>query len=94
MQRPFGGWPGANRVPVFPLRLLGTEGAHNLRMSPRGHRQKETLHKVERSVSPDDVKFLLLERDRQAAQDTRTDAQKWLGDPAPNRSALAQPDRR
>jgi ferric-dicitrate binding protein FerR (iron transport regulator) len=58
-------------------------------MSPRGHRQKETLHKVERSVSPDDVKFLLLERDRLAAADDRTEAQRWLGEPPKHRSALA-----
>jgi hypothetical protein len=59
-------------------------------MSPRGHHQKETLHKVERPVSPDDVRVLIIERDPLAAMDTRTEAEKWLGDPPPNRSALAQ----
>jgi hypothetical protein len=43
-----------------------------------------------RGISPDDIKMLLIERDRREANDTRTPAQKWLGDPPPNRSALAQ----
>jgi hypothetical protein len=34
-----------------------------------------------------------MERDRQAALDTRTEAERWLGDPPPGRSALAQRDR-
>jgi hypothetical protein len=60
-------------------------------MSPRGSQQKLTLTKIEpRPVSPDDVRTLLTERDRQAALDTRTLAERWLGDPPPNRSALAQ----
>jgi hypothetical protein len=60
-------------------------------MSPRGTNQKIATHKVEpRRVSPDDVKFLLTQRDRLAAADTRTEAQRWLGDPPPGRSALAQ----
>jgi hypothetical protein len=52
-------------------------------MSPRGSRQKPTLNKVERRVSPDDVRWLEIERDRQAAMDTRTEAERWLGDPRP-----------
>ena len=33
----------------------------------------------------------IAERDeRQQTADTRTDAERWLGDPPPNRSALAQ----
>jgi hypothetical protein len=36
----------------------------------------------------------LIQRDQQAALDTRTEAQRWLGDPPPYRSALAQRDRR
>jgi hypothetical protein len=35
-----------------------------------------------------------IERDRLAALDNRTEAQRWLGDPPPHRSALAQRDRR
>ena len=45
---------------------------------------------LDRRVSPDDVKFKMLERDRLAASDTRTPAQVWLGEPPPWRSALAQ----
>jgi len=45
---------------------------------------------IDRRVSPDDVKFKMLERDRLAATDARTPAQVWLGEPPPWRSALAQ----
>jgi hypothetical protein len=45
---------------------------------------------IDRRVSPDDVKFKMLERDRLAATDTRTPAQVWLGEPPPWRSALTQ----
>jgi hypothetical protein len=31
-----------------------------------------------------------MERDRQEAADTRTAAQRWLGDPPPHQSALAR----
>jgi ferric-dicitrate binding protein FerR (iron transport regulator) len=41
-------------------------------------------------ISPDDVRWLELARDERAAKDTRSEAQRWLGDPPPNRSALAQ----
>jgi hypothetical protein len=62
-----------------------------LAMSPRGSKQKPTFLKVdERRISPDDVQVLIIERDRLAAADDRTEAQKWLGDPPPHRSALAQ----
>jgi hypothetical protein len=45
------------------------------------------LSKVpQRQYSPDDIKSRLLEA---AARDTRTEAEKWLGDPPPERSALA-----
>jgi hypothetical protein len=37
-----------------------------------------------------EVKARLEERDRQAALDTRTEAERWLNDPPPGRSALAQ----
>jgi hypothetical protein len=60
-------------------------------MSPRGTKQKPTIFKVQpRPVSPDDVQVLIIERDRLAAADTRTEAERWLGDPPPGRSALAQ----
>jgi hypothetical protein len=42
-----------------------------------------------RHVPAADLKIRLEERDRREAADTRTEAQKWLGDPPPSRSALA-----
>jgi hypothetical protein len=60
-------------------------------MSPRGSRQKQTIFKVGPvRISPDDVKFKMLERDRLAALDDRDEAARWLGDPPKHRSALAQ----
>jgi hypothetical protein len=41
-------------------------------------------------MSIDDIRFKLLERDRLAALDDRSEAAKWLGDPPRHRSALAQ----
>jgi hypothetical protein len=41
------------------------------------------------AISPNDVRWRFIERDRLAAADTRTPAQRWLGDPPPDRSALA-----
>jgi hypothetical protein len=63
-------------------------------MSPRGTKQKQSFTKVAPSVSPDDVSKLIQERDQGIASDTRTAAERWLGDPPPHRSALAQRDRR
>jgi hypothetical protein len=66
-------------------------------MSPRGTKQKPIIYKIMSrplSVSPDDIRTKLRLRDQLRAMDTRTDAQRWLGDPPPHRSALAQRDRR
>lgn len=41
------------------------------------------------SVNRDVLRTRLQEREQRAASDTRTEAQKWLGDPPPSRSALA-----
>ena len=41
-------------------------------------------------VSADDFRARRQEREAREAADNRTDAQRWLGDPAPDRSALAQ----
>jgi hypothetical protein len=41
-------------------------------------------------VSASDLKVRLEERDRRQLADSRTEAEKYLGDPPPNRSALAQ----
>jgi hypothetical protein len=61
-------------------------------MSPRGSHQKPPLTKAERCISPDDVRWLEIERDRLATSDTRTEAQRWLGDPPAARSALVRHD--
>jgi hypothetical protein len=37
----------------------------------------------------DAIKARLAERDQRQATDTRTEAQRWLGDPPADRSALA-----
>src|SRR5262245_20851477 len=42
-----------------------------------------------RQYSPDDIKQRVLEAEARATADTRTAAQRWLGDPPPERSALA-----
>jgi hypothetical protein len=54
--------------------------------------QKQNVHRVSdyQRVSPDDVLHLIQDRDARERADTRTDAQRWLGDPPPDRSALAQ----
>jgi hypothetical protein len=64
-------------------------------MSPRGSKQNPTTHRTEpRAYSPDDIKARLLEAAQRERTDTRTEAQRWLGDPAPERSALAQRESR
>jgi hypothetical protein len=45
---------------------------------------------IDRRVSAAERKVRLAERDRQQARDTRTESQRWLGDPPPDRSALAR----
>jgi len=59
---------------------------------PPGSKTGPSLLKIQPrgAVSPDDIRRRLMERDRQEAADTRTAAQRWLGDPPPDRSALAQ----
>lgn len=41
-------------------------------------------------ISPHDLAMRLAERDQRQAADTRTDAEKFLGDPPRERSALVQ----
>ena len=45
-------------------------------------------------VSPDDVVHRLIERDAREQADSRSMVERWLGDPPPGRSALAQRARR
>jgi hypothetical protein len=49
-------------------------------MSPRGTKQRPSFTKVAPSVSPDDVLKLIQERDQCIAPDTRTAAERWLGE--------------
>jgi len=44
-------------------------------------------------MSADDFRERVLERDARDAADNRTEAQRWLGDPPANRSALAARNR-
>jgi hypothetical protein len=69
-----------NRRRYFLLRCrrMGPHGSKNpnrllLKIEPRG------------SVNSDDIRHRLMERDRQIALDTRTEAERWLGDPPPGR---------
>jgi hypothetical protein len=48
------------------------------------------MHKVWDGVSPDDVQARLNEARVRESADNRNEAQRWLGDPPPGRSALAQ----
>lgn len=59
-------------------------------MTPRGAHQSRPREIAAVSPRPnaDDVAARLRERDRRLAADTRTEAQRWLGDPSPDRSAL------
>jgi hypothetical protein len=41
-------------------------------------------------ISPDDILARLMDKDQREAADNRTAAERWLGDPPPGRSALAQ----
>lgn len=47
------------------------------------------LHKVQRTYSPDDLASRLREAAERERADTRTEAERWLGDPPRERSALA-----
>ena len=60
-------------------------------MTKPGQRQRVTVHKVEPArVSPDDVRWREIERDRRLEADQRSDLEKHFGDPDYSRSALAQ----
>jgi hypothetical protein len=67
-------------------------------MTQRGTQQKTIVYKV---LGKNPKYFprwhqgqALAARNQLQAADTRTEAQSWLGDPPPDRSALAQRDRR
>jgi hypothetical protein len=58
---------------------------------PKADTQRPTFYRVGdyQRVLPDDVLRLLKGRDARQRADIRTEAQRWLGDPPPWRSALA-----
>jgi hypothetical protein len=59
----------------------------------RKHRRRgaATFVQVVRDhVDPAEAAERLAEREAREAADTRTEAQRWLGDPPPSRSALAR----
>jgi hypothetical protein len=57
-------------------------------MSPRGHKQRVTFHRIESDrISPDDIQSRLMESVARQP-DTRTEAQRWLGECAAPMSAL------
>jgi hypothetical protein len=61
-------------------------------MSPRGTKQTRATHHIEprpRSVSPDDIAARINEARARELSDTRTPAQRFMGDPHPAHSALA-----
>jgi hypothetical protein len=58
-------------------------------MGPRGFKQSIATHRIEpRGYSPDDLKARLLEADARERADTRTELQRFMGEPEPSRSAL------
>jgi hypothetical protein len=59
-------------------------------MTKPGQKQRVTLHKVATTVSPDDVRYLEIQRDERLRADHRTEAEKYFGDPDYARSALAE----
>jgi hypothetical protein len=61
-------------------------------MSKPGQRQRPSLHRVgfNERISPDDILARLIDKDQREAADNRTAAERWLGDPPADRSALAE----
>ena len=57
----------------------------------RKHRRTDGrfMHAARDGVNPAEVAKRVAEREQREAVDNRTDAQKWLNDPSPGRSALA-----
>jgi hypothetical protein len=64
-------------------------------MPPRGSHIDRTKGLLTINPRPRlaDVKKRFAERDQRQATDTRSAAEKWLGDPPPDRSALSQRNR-
>ena len=79
---------GETANPLLQMRA----GLISSSMQPRKTRQRGASLYIDpgRRVDAADLKIRLAERDRRLAADTRTDAQRWLGDPPSARSALGQ----
>ena len=54
---------------------------------PRQYRHRVTTHEAD-GPSPQDLAARLAERTARYDADTRTEAERWLNDPPPGRSAL------
>jgi len=59
-------------------------------MRPRDQLTAARFIGIHHRVREDEARQRLAERDARERADTRTPAQRWLNDPAPGRSALAQ----
>lgn len=61
---------------------------------PKGHTRdlvlRSLLSVTKDGVRASDVEARIADRDRRQALDDRTAAERWLGDPPRNRSALAE----
>jgi hypothetical protein len=71
--------------------LSGVKPTRLRPMAPRGSKDRHdrSLLKVEQRAPVSDVRRHIEERDQRLANDQRSDVEKWLGDPPPERSALA-----
>jgi hypothetical protein len=81
---------------ILPQSVLVSEHHHMTRRYSLGKRSKVSAAVVLRQgggsnwVPPDEVRARLQERDAREVADTRTEAEKWLGDPPAHRSALTK----
>ena len=76
---------------INPLREIWAGLVSRIMQPQKPPRQRTNLFVGgERRVSVPERLARIAERDARLAADTRTDAQRWLGDPPPNRWALAR----
>jgi len=88
------GWGKSEACFAFAAHLLQDirAGLFSPFMEPRKTRQHGVAGwvDIDRRVSAAEAKVRLAERDRRLDADTRTEAQRWLGDPPSARSALGR----
>ena len=78
---------GRGTDPLLATRELGS----NFSAMTKRKEGAAAFINVDRSrMNPVDLRARLAERDMRQLTDTRTEAQKWLGDPPPMQSAMAQ----